>query len=1426
MAGGKVAVKGREAVGLPVGKRLRTPRLPGSGKSKAFEQETGIDGDGVGVTARRFIRRSIDAHPEWRRRTLFIDGLDEVRGQGGDPREPLDALVCRLEQLGKPSFRLSCRDESWLGRSDIRELASAVDGDDLFLLRLDPLTGQDARRILAGLGAPDPEGFLWKAVDSGLEVFLRNPLLLGILAKAQSPGAWPDGQLATFERACEELAGETNREHLDARDGNPFANDEVVLAAGRLCAILLLTGISGWSRRGPGDDDCPAASEAGEGQPLLKFALDTRLFVGSAETGRHPRHRRIAEFLAAKYLDRAIRDRQLPATRVLAWMRGGDGVVMPDLRGTAVWLAAWNPDIRRPLIESDPVGVAFYGDAGRFNRDDTGLLLSGLERHLQYQGEWASSASLAALMAGPACDMLWDMLRSPDRSNARQRLVEMLLRGLAATPLGGSRLRGAGSSSTARKASEILPAVVRDDGWRSSVRQRALVALIHLLGEEANGPSILIGLIREIDEGRLPEDDRGELRGELLTWLYPRHLAAEQVWDYAVRTWHVGEHTRDDPPASPVPGNKAKTFWTEHLVNESAPEDVRMLVDTLLARAEQLIPLLAKNDTESVVLRLLALGLELFGEEMEVTELYEWFGLVEAHYERTELIPAYCRNLILRSRNAPEQRRIYSWLRDHRDIQLALVKEGLKRHASLPWDRTLHRQIGVKFLGGERRSGFRRWCMDTAAGLAAADPGPAIELALWAVMERREEWGRPLEYDEVVRAVRGTPLLQEWHEKHLAAKAKYAAVGARLRESPRYREVRKQRETYLASIRKELDAIEADQIPSALLHELGRVYVNGIGQGGPDQPREELKRHLASRRASDQDLPAAVIRGFRSLVDRKDLPDLDQIVRLHAQGQTSHSALPFLAGLAEDELAGEELLQSLDEESLRRALGFYLLSRLPTRRHPIPGRLNHPEDARPRWFLQALQTHPKTVADAFAAVHRARVGAKEFPDQHLRDMATNAEYKRVAPHVVPRMFSPFPSICTEPQIEVLREVLRAALMHMPRDELARLVRRRLRRKGMDVAQQAHWLGAGLFVDPEVYFPRLFDFVSKGQKTKRIHHLVGFLSRHGEPLPGQDWPTAHLRPLIEVVGRGLRSPWDGRHDRSDQFMAGESFGPGLNVNTLMNIWVKTLAARVDEEAIAALADLADDPTLAHLRGMLFRARDEQAERFRISVWKAPTLRQIRDALRGGPPASATDLHALVSGELANLAKRIRDGNADPWQHYWHSDPDDRQGRMVIKPKSENPCRDALLLGLQPRLEPHGVDAQPEGHHADDNRSDIIAVHGVHAVVVEVKRTQSRELWSAIERQLIAKYLRDPRTDGYGIYLVLWFGPGHVRRAPPSGTRPESPDELRDRLIELLPREHRDAVTVLVIDASAPAGRCAGDAVSWYREKPIAPRNHRP
>ena len=90
---------------------------PGSGKTTAFKTECEALGEeACKVDARDFVELSLKEHPEWRGRTLFIDGLDEVRVGVADVRKPFDRLRNRLEKLGRPRFRLSCREADWLGK--------------------------------------------------------------------------------------------------------------------------------------------------------------------------------------------------------------------------------------------------------------------------------------------------------------------------------------------------------------------------------------------------------------------------------------------------------------------------------------------------------------------------------------------------------------------------------------------------------------------------------------------------------------------------------------------------------------------------------------------------------------------------------------------------------------------------------------------------------------------------------------------------------------------------------------------------------------------------------------------------------------------------------------------------------------------------------------------------------------------------------------------------------------------------------------------------------------------------------------------------------------------------------------------------------------------------------------------------------------
>ena len=286
---------------------------PGSGKSTAFETEyEEVQEDASPVSASKFRARRLDCHPEWRARTLFIDGLDEIRAGSPDARTPLDEICERLDALGRPRFRLSCREADWLGANDWKHLKDVSPNSKVVILRLDPLTDADIVQILNGRpDIDDAEDFIASARTKGVDSLLTNPLTLDLLARVVARGGrWPEGRREVFEAACLEMAREHNEEHrLAARPilqcALPDAG-ELVEAAGRLCAVQLIAGFEGYAL---GDDsargDYPAVERCKYKRPdRLRAALSTKLFK-AARVGEglfDPVHRHIAEFLAARHI--------------------------------------------------------------------------------------------------------------------------------------------------------------------------------------------------------------------------------------------------------------------------------------------------------------------------------------------------------------------------------------------------------------------------------------------------------------------------------------------------------------------------------------------------------------------------------------------------------------------------------------------------------------------------------------------------------------------------------------------------------------------------------------------------------------------------------------------------------------------------------------------------------------------------------------------------------------------------------------------------------------------------------------------------------------------------------------------------------------------------------------------------------------------
>ncbi|MCY4591643.1 MAG: hypothetical protein OXE86_13980, partial [Alphaproteobacteria bacterium] len=352
---------------------------PGSGKTTIFKHLAKRQG-GRRVTARDFL--TFDDRPEWHDTTLFIDGLDETRTGATDGRTPLDGIRAKLDRMGRPRFRLSCREADWFGANDRDHLKQVSPSGAVKVLRLDPLSAQDIRQFLNGVPRiNDPEDFVAAAQEKGLHGLLANPQSLKMLAVAVgADSVWPETRTQAFDMACRALLAEHNEEHRIASPDRAGITD-LIEASGRLCAVQLLTGAAGYALPGAESDQRFLELDRLQGteREVLRCSLQSKLFESPTERRTGPVHRQVAEFLAARYLA-ALVENGLPVGRILALITGYDGVVVSELRGLSAWLAAHSKSSRAEGIPRDPLGIVLYGDAQHFSPEEKRLLLDGLER--------------------------------------------------------------------------------------------------------------------------------------------------------------------------------------------------------------------------------------------------------------------------------------------------------------------------------------------------------------------------------------------------------------------------------------------------------------------------------------------------------------------------------------------------------------------------------------------------------------------------------------------------------------------------------------------------------------------------------------------------------------------------------------------------------------------------------------------------------------------------------------------------------------------------------------------------------------------------------------------------------------------------------------------------------------------------------------
>ena len=1357
---------------------------PGMGKTTEFSKEADRV-DGLLIPVQRFINRDPKNHPEWREKPLFLDGLDEARA-GGAPRDVIHKIVSQLEALGVPQFRLSCRSSGWLGINDLNELSSFSSTDTIPVLQLKPLDYDDIREIVSSY-REDADIFIQHAMQYGMEAFLWNPQLLNVLLKSMITDGWPNSPNKIFENACKELVKERNLEYRPTHLFTPLPHSNAILrSVGQLSVLMLISNKTGWSVDETEDSEILSLRDVETQDSLtLRTALNSALFEGSPAY-RTPIHRLFAEFLSARYLDEKIRD-GLSVRRVFALLMGHDGIPFPDLRGLTAWLAALNTEARQDLILTDPVAIAFNGDASGFSAEERQKLLENLERKIDFTYTWPSAAALGILAGNQGRSLIWGLTDSPIRSNRRQTLVYQLLRGVYQMHHSASMNEQALLDQQLKNEYNKLLQIIYDHSWNGSVRRQALRVLNRMLTDTPGRGEILRGILKDLVKNELL-DEKPSLREMVLEFLYPGELQPSKVWDY-LPTGPIEDYL----PASP-------NFWMD-LVTRSNEEQIKELINSLCNQAPEVIPQLARYNLADTVLKLLARGLELSGDELEFPELYRWFELVELDDHSSNLISAESSVDFIGQHDREASGKIHNWLGQRKEKQYALIEHDLiTQKSKIVNDHT----VGLKFVGANTPAGFRSWCIARAAELWDTYPMVAKRLAEWSVLIR-EGWGDPLSDNKVEQALSGISSLCEWNRGRLRDKNQHERKEAEHRErrAERQAALQERRRIELEPVRQQKIELAKGRCSPVLLDRLARIYFSGsIFQD--NHPRASLESYMNG----DQRLAQATREEFRSLLDRDDLPDLEQIAKLHENNQRSYFALPFLAGMQEVEYETGMILSHLNDQEIRRFLGFYLVIDI-SHLHNWTGN-NANSNCPKTWFEQALKQYPEAVADSLVAIHNACVLTKLLPNEYLYKMAYDREYFRVAQLAVDRMFTVFPTRCSGYQLDSLRIVLWSVILSgsMTTEDLQKVVLKRLNRKNMDTGQKAYWLCAGLSVARDHCLPLLVDFLSSGREP-RIRHVFDFLITSGSRefifRDMSDWQPEELSLLIQALGK---------RGQSLVFQEGPYvLGNGMRDNlSSLTPWIEELGRRSDDNAAEALALLVDDPDLTIWRQEIRQAQEAQAWNSRAAKRPDLSIVQIQETLQNGPPASASDLAALTTDVLEGLADRIRNGQTNDWRQYWHRD---QKTGKPIEPQHENDCRDALLSDLKAVLRQHDIDAQPEGTYADEKRADIRVSYGSDlSVPIEIKKNSHRKIWHGISEQLIPKYTRDPNADGHGIYLVFWFGADYMKSLPSGGGIPNKPEELKSMLeIQLDPMLNK-RIHIVVIDVSL-GGKYAADEDSLLK-----------
>ena len=888
--------------------------------------------------------------------------------------------------------------------------------------------------------------------------------------------------------------------------------------------------------------------------------------------------------------------------------------------------------------------------------------------------------------------------------------------------------------------------IVRDQSWLPGVRRTALDILITYRKRNVVQTDVLLGLLGDIEAGKL-DDPHDSLLALLLKDLYPGTIPVARVL----------KHLR--APKLGIFREEFAVFWATRVPAESTDAQRAELLDAIAADSASFSSTVSGESTvhsgmAQLPAELLKFRLRGSMEHISLERLWGWL-------------------LVASGPSLP----VLDSIKGAISVELERNEARLKELITFGVDQCVLAEDPVSCMRSTERalfearpSDFGQWCAERALS-ASTELAAAIYINLFVEPLVRDPFDSDLTREQFRERLSPKPSLVARFDKRFRVFAgppgdqAYTFLADLLSDT-------EEQSMFQSEIESESAQLQEGSGSPRLLERAAQAYFGNAADTPGEWPGDRLGRLVGSR----ADLAAHLRAGLLGVPSRDDLPAPSDVVAGCVRGALPPLTFPFMAALHERAWPGWLDASGMSDSAV--GLAVTILHSVPPDRLR-PDRHHSFSIFLPSWPSQLLKDRPRTVADALTQAIEQKVAAGVLPASELRALA-GQDHREVAKLVCQPMLRTFPAESGTAFLEALGWLLAAALKSCDGNQLEETIRHRLRNEELPEAQRIYWAAAGFYLEPARYGRELQAFKDQ---PDRLGALLDFQCRLGNPHEVvRRFELSELRLLIHLTGIA---------------MAGVELTAARR--GVMSGLIRGLSAFGTQESAEILEEVKDAAAFSPWALDISVAIEDHSARRRMREFRPCGIDQVTDTLQNGRPANAGDLAALVVDEVGLLSRQIRDGSASGWKQFWNVDEHNR----AKEPRPEHSCRSVILSALQLRLGRLGIDAQPEGTSADDKRSDIRLSLGSFNVPVEIKRSCHRDLWTAMRSQLVPNYTRDPGADGFGIYLVFWFGQ-HCRCKPTAlkGWVPANAGELDARLREQLSGPERSRISVCVIDVSNP------------------------